>query len=127
MTFHLGFKETILFDSWRTTDVYGLLGSMIGVVLLGMIYEAIKNYREYLNVNNAIHYPSKLLSRKVMIFSSVHLLQTLLQVIQLVLGFFLMFIFMTYNGYLCIAVALGSMFGYFIFSWSNGRCDSCCS
>ncbi|XP_011504982.1 PREDICTED: uncharacterized protein LOC105367855 isoform X3 [Ceratosolen solmsi marchali] len=83
--------------------------------------------REYLNVNNAIHYPSKLLSRKVMIFSSVHLLQTLLQVIQLVLGFFLMFIFMTYNGYLCIAVALGSMFGYFIFSWSNGRCDSCCS
>jgi hypothetical protein len=64
-----------------------------------------------------------------MIFSTIHVLQTFFQAIQLVLGFFLMFVFMTYNGYLCIAVALGSMLGYFLFSWRNSRCDAgeCCS
>ena len=46
-----------------------------------------------------------------------HLIQTLLHVLQVVISYFLMLIFMTYNVWLCIAVAIGAGTGYFIFSW----------
>nr|KAF6315409.1 solute carrier family 31 member 1 [Myotis myotis] len=36
-----------------------------------------------------------------------------------VISYFLMLIFMTYNGYLCIAVAAGAGTGYFLFSWKK--------
>ncbi|XP_037835413.1 high affinity copper uptake protein 1 isoform X1 [Kryptolebias marmoratus] len=49
--------------------------------------------------------------------SPSHFLQTGLHVIQVVVSYFLMLVFMTYNGYLCIAVALGAGMGYFLFSW----------
>ncbi|OXU24310.1 hypothetical protein TSAR_001594 [Trichomalopsis sarcophagae] len=129
MSFHWGFGETILFEGWKTTDVGGIVGSMVGVILLGMIYEALKNYREYLNVSNAVHNPKETLSRNEAMFSVIHVVQTLLQGIQIIVGYFLMFIFMTYNTYLCIAVVAGSMLGYFLFSWKNSKCDisECCS
>lgn len=61
--------------------------------------------------------------------SAVHIVQTCLQGVQVTLGYFLMFIFMTYNVYLCVAVVIGTVLGYFIFSWNNPRCDinECCS
>ena len=46
-----------------------------------------------------------------------HILQSLLHIIQVVISYFLMLIFMTYNGWLCIAVALGAGAGYFAFGW----------
>jgi len=50
-------------------------------------------------------------------FSSMHVVQTLLHIIQFVVSYFLMLIFMTYNVWLCMAVALGAGVGYFIFGW----------
>ncbi|XP_069369828.1 high affinity copper uptake protein 1 isoform X1 [Paralichthys olivaceus] len=46
-----------------------------------------------------------------------HFMQTLLHIVQVVVSYFLMLVFMTYNGYLCIAVAAGAGMGYFLFSW----------
>uniref|UniRef100_A0A8C6SKN6 Copper transport protein n=1 Tax=Neogobius melanostomus TaxID=47308 RepID=A0A8C6SKN6_9GOBI len=51
--------------------------------------------------------------------SPAHFLQTLLHVLQVVLSYVLMLVFMTYNGFLCIAVALGAGAGYFLFSWKK--------
>ncbi|XP_014218851.1 high affinity copper uptake protein 1-like [Copidosoma floridanum] len=124
----LDYGETILFEGWRTTDLRGIIYSSIGIILLGIIYEALKNYREYLNVSIAIQNTGQK-SRVQSIFSVVHFVQTLLQGIQITISYFLMFIFMTYNVYLCIAVTIGIMLGYFLFSWNNTRCDinQCCS
>lgn len=47
MYFHGGYNEVILFDIWRISTVGGLIGSMIGCFLLGILYEAIKSYREH--------------------------------------------------------------------------------
>ena len=49
--------------------------------------------------------------------SCAHFVQTVLHILQVVMSYFLMLIFMTYNVYLCIAVALGAGTGYFLFSW----------
>ncbi|XP_054875428.1 high affinity copper uptake protein 1 isoform X1 [Amphiprion ocellaris] len=57
------------------------------------------------------------LSPRQRMLSPAHFLQTLLHIIQVVVSYFLMLVFMTYNGYLCIAVAIGAGMGYFLFSW----------
>ncbi|PBC31852.1 High affinity copper uptake protein [Apis cerana cerana] len=101
MSFHMGENEVILFDEWHPVDWQGLGWSM--TIALSF------NFR-------------------TLLFSKIHFLQTIIHIIQLVIGYCLMLIFMTYNIWLCIAVALGTGLGYWLFSWdkSNGDSDDCC-
>ena len=39
--------------------------------------------------------------------------------VQIVVSYCLMLIFMTYNVWLCLAVALGAAIGYFMFGWKK--------
>ena len=47
MFFHGGCDEVILFDWWRINTYGGLVASMLACVALGILYEALKAYREY--------------------------------------------------------------------------------
>ena len=47
MYFHGGYNEVILFDIWRISTLGGLIGSMVGCFVLGILYEGVKSYREY--------------------------------------------------------------------------------
>lgn len=73
-------------------------------------------------------YHSLFIAYSALLFSGIHFFQTLLHVIQAVLGYFLMFIFMTYNYWLCIAVGVGTALGYWLFAWekSNNENTECC-
>ncbi|VDN11801.1 unnamed protein product [Dibothriocephalus latus] len=48
-------------------------------------------------------------------FTKIHLMQTGLHVLHLILSYMAMLIVMTYNVYMFLAIVLGAMFGYFIF------------
>merc|ERR1712241_415140 len=48
MSFEAGTNVTILFKSWKTTDAWTLFGSVIAIVFMGFLYEALKYFREYL-------------------------------------------------------------------------------
>lgn len=48
-----------------------------------------------------------------------HAFQTLLHMLQLVLAYMLMLIFMTYNYWLGLAIMLGGGLGYFLFGWKK--------
>ena len=48
MYFHGGYNEVILFDFWRISTLGGLIGSMIGCFILGILYEGLKFLREFL-------------------------------------------------------------------------------
>ncbi|XP_069789977.1 high affinity copper uptake protein 1 isoform X2 [Narcine bancroftii] len=135
MTFYFGYKNVeLLFPGLLINSVGGMVGSCIVVFLFAIIYEGLKIGREHLlrksqvNVRyNSMPVPGpngtilmethKTVRQQV--FSIPHVIQTGLHVIQVVLSYFLMLVFMTYNGYLCIAVALGAGAGYFIFSWKK--------
>ncbi|XP_022192790.2 high affinity copper uptake protein 1 isoform X1 [Nilaparvata lugens] len=143
MAFHFGFNETILFDFWKTSSVYGVIGSMIGIVIMAALYEGLKYYREHLfwSSYNALQYrsvqmpvdksASSMDSRVVHVvgevihkqppsmLSKMHALQTGLHVVQMIISYLLMLIFMTYNVYLCAAVVVGSAIGYFLFGWKK--------
>ncbi len=46
MYFHGGYNEVILFDFWRINSVAGLVGSMIGIMVMAVAYEAVKFSKE---------------------------------------------------------------------------------
>lgn len=134
MYFHTGFTETILFKDWAVSSVAGMVGSVVGVFFMAALYEALKYFREHLF---RLHFSSMSYSSvSVMgqdgrtltevhqivrnrIVSWPHLLQTFLHMIQMVISYFLMLIFMTYNVWLCLGVILGAGFGYFVFGWKK--------
>ncbi|EDV27589.1 expressed hypothetical protein [Trichoplax adhaerens] len=95
--------------------------SCVGIFFLAWLYEGLKVFRERWFYNSIQYDRSRKISKITESFSGRcfgdHILQTILHVIQIVLSYFLMLIFMTYNGYLCIAVAAGSGFGYLTFGW----------
>ncbi|XP_015438317.1 PREDICTED: high affinity copper uptake protein 1-like [Dufourea novaeangliae] len=129
MSFHFGENEIILFNEWHVVDSQGLGWSIVGIILLVTIYEGIKSYRDHLYVQTARF--SKLSQRRpraALLFSKVHIIQTIAHIIQLIIGYFLMLIFMTYNVWLCLAVAIGTGIGYWLFSWERSSGDNmdCC-
>lgn len=143
MTFHGGYCEKVLFESWKISSVSGLIGSMIGIMIMAALYEGLKYYREYLfwKMYNSLQYRSVKMSQEKNVvaednrvvhmvgevihkqpptmLSWMHSFQTLLHIVQIVLSYFLMLIFMTYNVWLCFAVVFGAAIGYFLFGWKK--------
>ncbi|XP_002743257.1 high affinity copper uptake protein 1 [Callithrix jacchus] len=135
MTFYFGFENVQLLFSGLVINTAGeMAGAFVAVFLLAMFYEGLKIARESLLRKSqvSIRYNSmpvpgpngtilmethKTVGQQMLSFP--HLLQTVLHIIQVVISYFLMLIFMTYNGYLCIAVAAGAGTGYFLFSWKK--------
>ncbi|CAL1260940.1 unnamed protein product [Larinioides sclopetarius] len=133
MYFHFGVKETILFKEWKTTTAGGMVASVIGVFLMGMLYEGLKYFREYLfkQYVSSIQFSTVAITgengrvtqvhkvEKHRMLSWQHALQTSLHIVQIVVSYFLMLIFMTYNVWLCLAVVFGAGVGYFVFGWKK--------
>ncbi|MEE6504765.1 hypothetical protein FKM82_005334 [Ascaphus truei] len=135
MTFYFGYENVELLFSGLVINTGGeMAGAFVAVFLLAMLYEGLKISRESLLRKSqvSIRYNSmpvpgpngttlmethKTVGQQMI--SLPHMLQTFLHVIQVVLSYFLMLIFMTYNAYLCIAVAAGAGTGYFLFSWKK--------
>lgn len=133
MYFHFGYNETVLFEFWKVASTSGLIGSMFGIFFMAALYEGLKYYREYLfwKTYHSLQYRSVQVPVKKSVvsteeqvvqptmFSMGHGYQTVLHIIQIVLSYMLMLIFMTYNIWLCVAVVLGSATGYFLFGWKK--------
>nr|XP_034968551.1 high affinity copper uptake protein 1 isoform X1 [Zootoca vivipara] len=135
MTFHFSYNNVPLLFSGLVINTAGeMAGAFVAIFLLAMFYEGLKIARESLLRKSqvSIRYNSmpvpgpngtvlmethKTVGQQMLSFP--HLFQTALHIVQVVVSYFLMLIFMTYNGYLCIAVAAGAGTGYFLFSWKK--------
>ncbi|XP_029468505.1 high affinity copper uptake protein 1 [Rhinatrema bivittatum] len=135
MTFYFGYQHVELLFSGLMINTPGeMAGAFVAVFLLAVFYEGLKIAREGLLRKSqvSIRYNSmpvpgpngttlmethKTVGQQML--SLPHVLQTVLHIVQVVVSYFLMLIFMTYNGYLCIAVAAGAGTGYFFFSWKK--------
>ncbi|XP_026542524.1 high affinity copper uptake protein 1 [Notechis scutatus] len=135
MTFHFSYQNVPLLFSGLVINTPGeMAGAFVAIFFLAMFYEGLKIGRESLLRKSqvSIRYNSMPLpgpngtilmeTHKTVgqqMLSLPHLFQTLLHILQVVVSYFLMLIFMTYNAYLCIAVAAGAGAGYFFFSWKK--------
>ncbi|KHJ92768.1 Ctr copper transporter family protein [Oesophagostomum dentatum] len=58
MWFHGGYNEVILFDFWRIDSLSGLIFSFIAIFIMGAMYEGIKWFRVYLQMNSSATHSS---------------------------------------------------------------------
>ncbi|XP_030369532.1 high affinity copper uptake protein 1-like [Scaptodrosophila lebanonensis] len=156
MYFHTRPCEMILWKGWLPTTVTNFVLSAIAIFLLCFVYEVIKFVREQLLVrdarkdrearriarelqnkaenngcsdgcsNAATEFREK--SVKERMFASGHLVQTLLNMIQITISYLIMLIIMLYNYWLCLAIILGLGMGYVFFGWVKKDPDAseCC-
>ncbi|XP_073820069.1 high affinity copper uptake protein 1-like isoform X2 [Musca autumnalis] len=147
MAFHTGYQECILWHDWLTETVTEFVFSALALFVAAFIYEAIKFLREYLQRRTAIEAaqlraknsnspqsicnapadePASTSSRMPLInektylekiLAKPHLIQASINVIQVIMSYLLMLVFMTYNYWLCLAVVMGLSLGYLFFGW----------
>ncbi|KAL5494224.1 hypothetical protein EMCRGX_G015513 [Ephydatia muelleri] len=134
MTFYFGYDFTLLFNDWTIKTKGGklstseLVGAIAAVFFLGVFLEGIKVLKEWLSYltmkySKLAHFHSgyKQLDSippvsKAFVFV-LHALQALLQLLQVSLGYLLMLVVMTYNGWMFLAVVFGTSVGYLALGW----------
>lgn len=138
MYFYVSCEATILFKEWTVSSCWGMFGSCVAVFIMAALYEGLKVLREILLRKSmvSVRYNTVPVGTRgensngtlitethksvgARMCSLAHSLQAMLHILQVVLSYFLMLIFMTYNVWLCLAVAFGAGVGYFLFSWKR--------
>lgn len=118
----------IIFSSWHVRSTAGLIFSLIGVALLTAGYEALREasrrYEAHVekqkddvpNENDTESTPFLWTGRKqVEISKRAHVAKSVLYGLQVFYSFFIMLLFMTYNGWVMISVGAGAFLGFLLF------------
>lgn len=138
----------VVFRWWHIRTHTDLLLTLVAVVLLGMGYEYLKVLGARLDAKSASRYPGgrvPLLDESPVNQSSsgaadvaspytasppadrLRLSRALLYCFQVFYSFFLMLVFMTYNGWLMLAVTFGAFLGYYTWGYRQpARRDMSC-
>ncbi|MCJ1262642.1 hypothetical protein MMC22_002512 [Lobaria immixta] len=129
----------IVFRQWHVYSTLGLIGSLLGVVLLTAGYELVReasrryeaSSAEYMNKlpNDEGEERSSLLwlgQRAGSAEKRVKLVKALFYAVQVFYSFFIMLLFMTYNGWIMLAVAVGAFVGYLAFGASSATKSVAC-
>ncbi|OAA54748.1 CTR2 short splice, variant [Niveomyces insectorum RCEF 264] len=109
----------IVFRWWHIRSTPGLLLSLLAVVALGAGYEALRASIRGFELRiaqraNAVPHQSQ-----VAVTNRAHFIKALLYGLQNFYAFMIMLVFMTYNGWVMIAVSAGAFVGYLLFGGST--------
>ncbi|KKY26247.1 putative ctr copper transporter family protein [Diplodia seriata] len=128
----------IVFRSWHVGSTWSLIVSLAGVVVLCAGYELVREISRRYEASVAARQGgvrvggsgvpannSGIGGRAVVAWSAreekrVKLIKAVLYAVQVFYSFFIMLLFMTYNGWVMLAVAVGAFVGYLAFGDANG-------
>ncbi|XP_020821109.1 protein SLC31A2 isoform X1 [Phascolarctos cinereus] len=133
MHFVFSSEVELLFDFWRVHSPAGMAVSVLVVLLLAVFYESIKvgkvklfqwslrshppNHNQPLtectDQESTSSGSAQANSDRTRLFLS-HLGQSLIHVVQVVIGYFVMLAVMSYNTWIFLGVILGSAIGYYL-------------
>uniref|UniRef100_A0A1D1YNN7 Copper transport protein n=1 Tax=Anthurium amnicola TaxID=1678845 RepID=A0A1D1YNN7_9ARAE len=119
----------IIFSWWSVNSIGFLILSCLVVIFLAASFEFLKlvlrkyDSKIYTSSHSQLQEgrdtnPEEVASQNnvIRITYTQHLVRTFIHTAQVFLSFFLMLIFMTYNGFLMISVIIGAAVGYFVFA-----------
>ncbi|VUC20547.1 unnamed protein product [Clonostachys rosea] len=109
----------IVFRQWHVRSTSSLLFSLLAVVLIGIGYEAIRAFSRRYELASSKRVESLPRQSQAQLSQRTHVIKGALYALQNFYAFMLMLLFMTYNGWVMIAVTLGAFFGYLIFGKSS--------
>ncbi|KAM5299102.1 protein SLC31A2 [Ctenodactylus gundi] len=133
MHFIFSDKVTLLFDFWSVHSPAGMALSVLVVLLLAVLYEGIKVGKAKLLHQTLASLPthnsqqiileadqssigsaSPPTSRTPCRWLLCHFGQSLVHILQVVIGYFIMLAVMSYNTWIFLGVVLGSAVGYYL-------------
>ncbi|KAL8862913.1 MAG: hypothetical protein Q9178_000855 [Gyalolechia marmorata] len=131
----------IIFPQWRIYSTFSLLLSLLGVIILTAGYELVRELSrryeassaEY--VNRLPNDDEDLRERSSYLWAGKNvgvaekkqkLFKALLYAAQVFYSFFIMLLFMTYNGWVMLSVAVGAFVGYLAFGNSSSTKSVAC-
>ncbi|KAL8774704.1 MAG: hypothetical protein Q9209_000643 [Squamulea sp. 1 TL-2023] len=116
----------IVFPQWRVYSTISLLLSLVGVIILTAGYEFVREMSRRYEASSA-EYVNKLPRKNVgEAEKKQRLLKAVLYAVQVFYSFFIMLLFMTYNGWVMLAVAVGAFVGYLAFGNSSSAKSVAC-
>uniref|UniRef100_A0A8D0KZH5 Copper transport protein n=1 Tax=Strix occidentalis caurina TaxID=311401 RepID=A0A8D0KZH5_STROC len=122
MSFYFSDTAVLLFDFWSVHTPTGMALSVLVILLLSMLYEAVKMGKAVLLRRALLALPHSL-SRDPSLMGfpisfhrwfQYHVGQTLFHVVQVVLGYMVMLAVMSYNAWIFLGAIVGSTLGYFV-------------
>ncbi|XP_037256226.1 protein SLC31A2 [Falco biarmicus] len=127
MSFYFSDTAVLLFDFWSVHTPTGMALSVLVILLLSMLYEAVKMGKAVLLRRALLALPHSL-SREALVepeeeedtgltqgrWFQYHVGQTLFHVVQVVLGYMVMLAVMSYNTWIFLGAIAGSTLGYFL-------------
>ncbi|KXT15056.1 hypothetical protein AC579_1496 [Pseudocercospora musae] len=135
----------VVFEGWRVTGVWSLVYTLLAVIALTAGYEAVREASRRFEAQHArkvenLHHSSGSISATNERSSLLGLagnsvaaeekkgktIKAVLYGIQVFYSFFIMLLFMTYNGWIMIAVGVGATIGYSLFSESSATKSAAC-
>merc|ERR1712150_156759 len=125
MYFYASKNSTLLFKSWKIESETEFWIAIGGIVVIGLLYEMVKSFRSCLIIEaqrDALNAENKPIlgdhSRSWMEECCIHGVLTLIYILETLIHFILMLIFMSFNVWFCFAVIFGMGIGYFSFGSS---------
>ncbi|XP_045696489.1 probable low affinity copper uptake protein 2 [Phyllostomus hastatus] len=132
MHFIFSDKVVLLFDFWSVHSPAGIAVSVLVVLLLAMLYESIKFAKTKLLYWTLVNMPTSTserlegtdqdsssseslpVSRPRLRWWLSHFGLSLIHIVQVVIGYFVMLAVMSYNTWIFLGVVLGAAVGYYL-------------
>ncbi|OAL56048.1 Ctr-domain-containing protein [Pyrenochaeta sp. DS3sAY3a] len=135
----------IVFNGWHIDGTGSLIFSLLAIVLLTAGYEAVRemsrryeayerkvlegrrggdDLRDTPNESSSLLGPGRNAGRNTE--QQMKIVKAILYAVQVFYSFFIMLLFMTYNGWIMLAVAVGAFVGYLLFSNSSSTKTVAC-
>ncbi|RKF54046.1 Copper transport protein CTR2 [Golovinomyces cichoracearum] len=105
----------IIFHWWRIRGPISLVFSLLGVIAVTAMFEAVRaasrRYEKWVNQKKKSSQRKRLFNMN----RRTHIIKAVIYSIQSFYGLMLMLIFMTYNGWVMMCMGIGAFLGYLIF------------
>ncbi|KAF2026490.1 ctr copper transporter family protein [Setomelanomma holmii] len=115
----------IVFRGWHVSGTGSLIVSLLAIVLLTAGYEAVREASRRYEA-----YSSRVVEGRRggddLREQQMKIVKGALYAVQVFYSFFIMLLFMTYNGWIMLAVAVGAFVGYLLFSNSSSTKTVAC-
>ncbi|KEQ92684.1 hypothetical protein AUEXF2481DRAFT_7424 [Aureobasidium subglaciale EXF-2481] len=116
----------IVFKSWRVTSTMSLIWSLLGVILLTAGYELIREASRRYEAKVQKDIDDMPRRNAANVYAKTKTIKAAFYAVQVFYSFFIMLLFMTYNGWIMLAVGVGAFVGYLAFGNSTVTKSAAC-
>ncbi|KKF95077.1 Copper transport protein CTR2 [Ceratocystis platani] len=106
----------IVFRQWRITSSLSLAISLLTIVAIAAGYEAFRSALRGYEAAVAKRIETAPRQTQEQVTKRAHLIKAVMYGVQSFYAFMLMLVFMTYNGWVMLAVSVGAFVGYLMFA-----------